>query len=86
MRVVKTAVDRAGSSDGGVNAAFWHCIGPGPSYYIAIAQPVRGFAFRKRYRWVVRALSAERMRGALAGDAEAMRAAFGGLVGGQLRD
>jgi hypothetical protein len=56
--------------------SFWYCVGPGPSYFLAIPMVTVGFG-KVSVRWVVRPLSRERMRGALVGDADALRLAFG---------
>lgn len=86
MRVVKRVVESAGLPQGGdgLTGAFWYCVGPGPSYFVAIGTPASAWP-RRRLDWAVRPLSAERMRGALTGDAEAMAAAFGEPAGDDLR-
>lgn len=56
--------------------SFWYCVGPGPSYFLAIPM-VEASAGRVDVQWAVRPLTAERMRGALVGDLEATRRAFG---------
>lgn len=58
---------------------FLYCVGPGPSWFLVIAlvnDP--GWWGSIDIDWIVRLLDAARMRGALAGDAEALRAA--GLI------
>jgi hypothetical protein len=56
--------------------SFWYCVGPGPSYFVAIPaverQP-RGVAVK----WIVRSLSEAQLRSALSTDAPALDAAFG---------
>lgn len=86
MRVVKQVVESAGLPQGGdgLTGAFWYCVGPGPSYFVAIGMPASAWP-RRRLDWVIRSLSAERMRVALSDDAEAMSAAFGDSVGDELR-
>ncbi len=56
--------------------AFWYCVGPGPSWYLAIPISSRS-GFHWDVEWVVRPLDESRMRAALDGDAEALRLAFG---------
>ncbi|QGW63906.1 hypothetical protein GOY17_02625 [Lysobacter soli] len=53
-----------------------YCVGPGPSYFVAIAIAQTGFG-AVSVTWVVRPLTEERMRGALAGDRKATALAFG---------
>lgn len=86
MKVVKRIVDTVGSSDGGngITGAYWYCVGPGPSYFVAIAQRTMTNLVRSELQWVVRPLSEDRMRGALVGDTEALFAAFGERIGDKL--
>lgn len=56
--------------------AFLYCVGPGPSYFVAIAIAQAGFG-AVSVKWVVRPLTEERMRGALIGDRKAAALAFG---------
>lgn len=56
--------------------AFLYCVGPGPSYFVAIAIAQTGFGAMS-VKWVVRPLTEERMRGALVGDRKATALAFG---------
>jgi hypothetical protein len=56
--------------------AFWYCVGPGPSWYLAIPVSRRN-GFQWDVEWVVRPLDESRMRAALNGDTEALRLAFG---------
>lgn len=72
-------------SDHAPLAAFWYCVGPGPVYYVAVARYVRNGWRSGRYDWVVRPLDAERMRGELSSDQDALHAAFGDHVEGVLR-
>lgn len=58
------------------NDAFWYCIGPGPSYFLAIAIARTAFG-RVSVEWIVRPLTEQRMRGALVGDRKATALAFG---------
>lgn len=53
--------------------SFWYCVGPGPSYFVAIPMvEVAGWG-RLRVQWAVRSLTAERMRAALQDDKAALR-------------
>ncbi|MDR0184098.1 hypothetical protein [Lysobacter arvi] len=56
--------------------AFLYCVGPGPSYFLAIAMAETG-AGAVSVKWVLRPLTEERMRGALMGDRKATALAFG---------
>jgi hypothetical protein len=56
--------------------AFWYCVGPGPSYFLAIATAQVGDG-RVSVEWIIRPLTEQRMRGALAGDRKATALAFG---------
>lgn len=58
------------------NDAFWYCVGPGPSYFLAIAIAQVGYG-RVSVKWIVRPLTEQRMRGALIGDRKATALAFG---------
>jgi hypothetical protein len=83
MRVIKVERMAIGPNVvyGGGNQArdeFWYCVGAGPSYFLAIATiSTSRYINRVDVQWVVRPLSAERMRGALAGDRKALKLAFG---------
>lgn len=55
--------------------SFWYCVGPGPSYHLAIPVVSTGFG-RVDVQWIVRPLTAERMRAALLGDERAIQLAF----------
>lgn len=58
---------------------FLYCVGPGPSWFLVIALVNdRGWWRTIDVDWIVRPLDDARMRGALVGDAEALRAA--GLI------
>jgi hypothetical protein len=59
-----------------ISDSFWYCVGPGPSYYLAIPLVEAGLG-RVKVSWVVRPLSAERMRGALVDDEKALHEVFG---------
>lgn len=61
--------------------AFWYCVGPGPSYFLAIALLQAGSG-PVDVQWVVRPLTEARMRGALIGDRKATALAFGNAVEG----
>ena len=86
LRVVKIAtlaVTTPNSVEGATTNTrdeFWYCVGPGPSYFLAI--PTIGIRYGSVafVRWVVRPLSKERMRGALQGDRRASKLAFGEAV------
>ena len=55
--------------------SFWYCVGPGPSYFLAIPMVAAGFG-KVSVRWAIRPLTEDRMRAALFGDEEALRLAF----------
>nr|WP_225876340.1 hypothetical protein [Lysobacter terrestris] len=59
-----------------ISDSFWYCVGPGPSYFLAIPLVEAGLG-RVKVSWVVRPLSAERMHAALVDDEHALREAFG---------
>jgi hypothetical protein len=61
--------------------AFWYCVGPGPSYFLAIALLQAGSG-KVDAQWVVRPLTEARMRGALIGDRKATALAFGNAMEG----
>lgn len=83
IQVVKEVLESTGQESGAVvTTGFFYCVGPGPSYFVAIAQIRNGW--RINYTWVIRPLTKERMRGALMGDNEALRAAFGDGIGDTL--
>jgi hypothetical protein len=90
LRVVKISQQAAGIGadelhdlfdDHSLPDAFWYCVGPGPSYFLAIG---RANAHRRGVAvdWIVRPLTEERMRGALVGDDEATALAFGRAIEG----
>lgn len=60
---------------------FWYCVGPGPSYFLAIAIVQVGFG-KVDPQWVIRPLTEQRMRGALIGDRKATALAFGSAMEG----
>ncbi|GAA5069707.1 hypothetical protein [Lysobacter panacisoli] len=60
---------------------FWYCVGPGPSYFLAIAIVQVGYG-KVDAEWVIRPLTEQRMRGALIGDRKATALAFGSAVEG----
>lgn len=76
LRVVKTSNQVSRHTSPVPAEVFWYCVGPGPSYFLAIAQIGMN---RRRFEvdWTVRPLTEERMRAALAGDREATALAFG---------
>ncbi|GEM_PF-755257 len=61
--------------------AFWYCVGPGPSYFLAIAMLQAGSG-KVDATWIIRPLTEARMRGALIGDRKATALAFGSAVEG----
>ncbi|MDI9238562.1 hypothetical protein QLQ15_06495 [Lysobacter sp. LF1] len=86
VKISKQSVRFAGDDVHGLgNAptadAFWYCVGPGPSYFLAIALVNVGFG-KVSVEWVVRPLTEDRMRGALTGDDKAMALAFDRAVEG----
>lgn len=60
---------------------FWYCVGPGLSYFLAIAIVQVGYG-KVDAEWVIRSLTEQRMRGALIGDRKATALAFGSAVEG----
>ncbi|MFC5570178.1 hypothetical protein ACFPN1_08920 [Lysobacter yangpyeongensis] len=66
-----------------ISDSFWYCVGPGPSYFLAIPLVEAGLG-RVKVSWVVRPLAAERMRAALVDDEQALRDAFGPQPGNLL--
>lgn len=54
-----------------VTDSFWYCVGPGPSYFVAIPMVEVGLG-RVSVTWIVRALTEARMRAALVDDPEAL--------------
>jgi len=84
LQVVKVSRLAASTPNGveGMNIKtrdeFWYCVGPGPSYFLAIPTVgIRNGLSVEFVRWVIRPLSEERMRGALQGDQRAVNLAFG---------
>lgn len=84
LRVVKRA--RMGITPNNVEGMaetsdeFWYCVGPGPTYWLAIPTIGMQYGSVAYVRWVVRPLSAERMRAALMDDRRALKLAFGEAV------
>ncbi|MCD7097821.1 hypothetical protein [Stenotrophomonas sp. MMGLT7] len=76
LRVVKASNQVSRHTSNVPAEVFWYCVGPGPSYFLAIAQ-VRMKGRRFEVDWTVRPLTEERMRAALAGDRKATALAFG---------
>lgn len=64
----------SGAADPG--AVFWFCVGPGPTYFLAMPIRRKAEAGGLDLQWIVRQLTAERMRGALAARPSALRRAF----------
>lgn len=62
--------------DEGSGHEFWYCAGPDGHYWMLIAQQER-YWLLWRVRWIVRPLSAERLRNALIDDPAALALAFG---------
>lgn len=56
--------------------SFWYCAGPDGHFWLAIAQHQRQW-FLWRVHWIVRPLTAERLRNALQDDPTALQLAFG---------
>lgn len=54
-----------------ISDSFWYCVGPGPTYFVAIPMVEVGLG-RAKVTWVVRELSEARMRAALVDDPEAL--------------
>ncbi|MBN6150776.1 hypothetical protein JR065_10520 [Xanthomonas sp. AmX2] len=63
------------------NDAFWYCVGPGRTYFLAIAIVQAGNG-KVSAEWIVRPLSEQAMRGALTGDRKAQALAFGTAIEG----
>jgi hypothetical protein len=61
--------------------AFWYCVGPGPSYFLAIAILPSELG-RSTVQWIVRPLTEQAMRGALTDDRKASALAFGSAIEG----
>ncbi len=87
LTVVRRSRQTIESSDGHVYSiapgaalqtadAFWYCVGPGPSGFLAIPVVTSGFG-EAQVRWIVRPMTEGRMRVALQFDRKATRLAFG---------
>lgn len=61
--------------------AFWYCVGPGPSYFLAIAVMQTGNG-QVSADWIVRPLTEQSMRAALLDDRKATAMAFGTAIEG----
>jgi len=61
--------------------AFWYCVGPGPSYFLAIAILQTGDG-QVCADWIVRPLTEQAMRAALLDDRKATAMAFGEAMEG----
>ena len=81
VRVVKVVAQSVGNDQPGPQDLFWYCVGSGPSYFLALGH-VRRRLPPVRVEWVVRPLTEDRMRNALAGDDRATALAFGSAVEG----
>jgi hypothetical protein len=81
LKVVHRTVSLPRSEQGlsGVPASganYWFCVGPGPSYFLAVPLSNVANGLGTHLEWVVRPLTAERMRGALSAKPAALRRAF----------
>ncbi len=85
LTVVKNSMQSMGASDSRVHGlvpavmtadAFWYCVGPGPSWFLAIPVVTAGFG-RVEVQWIVRPLTEHLMRLSLQSDRKAYRRAFG---------
>ncbi|KAB7777349.1 MULTISPECIES: hypothetical protein [unclassified Xanthomonas] len=87
LTVVKRSRQTIESSDGHVYSiapdaalqtadAFWYCVGPGPSGFLAIPVVTSGFG-KAQVHWIVRPMTEGRIRVALQFDRKATRLAFG---------
>jgi hypothetical protein len=56
--------------------AFWYCVGPGPSWFLAIPVVTAGFG-RVEVQWIVRPLTEQLMRISLQSGRKAFQRAFG---------
>lgn len=83
--VKRVTYDASHESGHAPRSAFWYCVGPGPRYFIAIAEYMRAGWRGGQYQWVIRPIDEDRMRHALVADEEALHAAFGDHVEGTLR-
>lgn len=81
VRVVKVVAQNVGNERSGPRDLFWYCVGSGPSYFLALGHVRRGLP-PVRVDWVVRPLTEDRMRNALAGDERATALAFGNAFEG----
>lgn len=82
-RVVHPGTSALGSARG---SAFYYCKGPGPSYFMAMREaPDAHRGEGTPGAWVVTPLTPERLRGALAGDEDALGRAFGDVIEDRLR-
>ena len=84
LRVVKFVYQELGGDAGsrGARTGWWFCVAPGSRWLLVIGQDTPVGMVRHEVTWVVRELSEERMRGALAGDKTATALAFGSAVEG----
>lgn len=76
LQVVKSSCQLRGAGNRPVEL-FWYCVGPGPSYFLAIARIKKTSWRGTEVAWTVSPLSEQRMRAALTGDRKAMASAFG---------
>ena len=85
LQVVKYVFQESGNNDTGrgMRTGWWYCVLPGPRWLLVIGQDTTVTMTRTEVTWVVRELSEERMRGALAADPKAMALAFDDAVDGR---
>jgi hypothetical protein len=83
LRVVRYVHESIGSGDrfdgrtSGLKSGWWYCVAPGPRWYTVIGQEDAMSWSDGEIKWVLSELHAGEMRNALAGDAQALEAAFG---------
>lgn len=76
LDIVKVSNQVSNNTANSPSELFCYCVGPGPSYFLAIAHVNRRWR-RIDVDWTMRPLTAERMRGALIDDRAATAKAFG---------
>jgi hypothetical protein len=83
LRVVRYIHERNGwgsrfdGSAPGIHSGWWYCDGPGPRWFLVLAQEDFAWARNGEKKWVTKELTEREMRNALMGDARAIAAAFG---------
>ena len=79
LRVVHYVFQQLGGNEGsrGPRTGWWYCVGPDSRRWLVIGQDALVGMARMETKWVVRELTESQMRGALAGDAAALRRAAG---------